>query len=113
MEPLKLIMEALQPGEFLNSLALNKAQLHVSVLPSHWCYFQLCMKNTHAQFRALPFSLSTAPRVSTKVLVDPISFLRQQRVYVHPFLDLLVHSLSEIKAGNDLHATRAYRTMGY
>lgn len=93
MEPLKSLMEALQPGEFLTSLDLIEAYLHVPIHRSHRKFLHFCVGRDHLQFKALPFGLSTAPRVFTKLLVNPVSFLRQQGIHVHPYLDdLLIRS---------------------
>lgn len=99
MESLHSISEALQPDEFLTSLDLTEAYLHVPIHPSHRRYLRFCLDQQHFQFKALPFGLSTAPRVFTKLLVNPVSYLRLRGIHVHPYLDdLLIRSPSRLQA---------------
>lgn len=95
MESLRSITGALQKGEFLSSLDLKEAYLHVPILPAHRQFLRFCVGNWHLQFKALPFGLATAPRVFTKVLVGPVAYLRKQGIHVHLYLDdLLIRSSS-------------------
>lgn len=80
MESLKSITEALQPGEFLASLDLKQAYLHIPILPAHRCYLRFCVGNRHYQYRALPFGLSSTPQIFTKILVNLVAHLRTQGV---------------------------------
>lgn len=102
MESLRSITEAFQLREFLTSLDLTEAYLHIPMHPSHHRFLHFCISKQHLQFKALPFGLSTAPRVFTKVLVNPVSHLRQQGIHVHPYLDnLLIRSVSQERAQRD------------
>lgn len=78
---------------------LTEAYLHIPILPGHRRFLRFCVADHHLQFRALPFGLSTAPRVFTKMLINPIAQLRQWGIHVHPYLDdLLIRSSSERQA---------------
>lgn len=108
MEALQSVADALQPQEFLTSLDLTDPYLHISIIQCHRKYLRFCVGNLHLQFRALPFGLSIAPRVFTKVLVNPIAFLREQGIHVHPYLDdLLIRSapLAQAKADTETAIT--------
>lgn len=95
MESLRSITEALQPQEFLTSLDLMEAYLHIPIFPGHRWFLRFCVADIHVQVRALPLSLSTARRVFTKIPINPIAHLRQQGVHIHAYLnDLLIHSSS-------------------
>lgn len=62
----------------------------------------------HLQFKALPFSLSTTPRVFTKLLVNPVTYLRQQGLHLHPYLDdLLIRAPSYRQAIQDTQTIMA------
>lgn len=102
MESLHSVTEAVQPQEFMASLDLTEADLHIPILPSHRRYLRFFVGDQHLQFRVLPFGLSMAPRVSTKVLEGPIAFLRQKGIHIHPYSDnLLIRSSSEECARKD------------
>lgn len=47
MESLKSITDALQPGEFLTSLDLTEAYLHVPIRPSHRRFLRFCIDHKH------------------------------------------------------------------
>lgn len=99
METLKSIIEALQPGQFMSSLDLIEASLHVLILPAHWKFLRSCLGESHFQFKVQPFGLLNNSRVFTKLLVNPIASLRMQGIHVHPYFDdLLILSLSRTKA---------------
>lgn len=86
----------------MTSLDLTEAYLHVPILHSHRRFLRFCVEGVHWQFKALPFGLSTAPRVFTKLLVNPVSHLRKQGLHLHPYLDdLLVRSSSYQQALRD------------
>lgn len=107
MESLKSILDALQPGEFMTSLDLTEAYLHVPILPAHRRFLRFCVGGVHLQFRALPFGLSTAPRVFTKLLVNPIAYLRKKGLHLHPYLDnLLIQSSSYQQAIQDTQTVK-------
>lgn len=84
METLRLITDALQPGDFLASLDLMDAYLHVPILSSHHQYLRFCVGSRLFQFWALPFGLCTAPRVFTKVLINPVVYLLSNGIHIHP-----------------------------
>lgn len=103
MESLKSITEALQLGEYRASLDLKEAYLHVPFLPIHRLYLRFCVADQHFQYRALPFGLSTPPRVFTKVLVNIVAHLWMKGIHIHPYLDnLLVCSHSKEQCLIDL-----------
>lgn len=61
-----------QPGEFLMSIHLTKAYLHIPVLPRHRRYVCFYSREDICQFKALSFDLSTALRVFFRVLINPV-----------------------------------------
>lgn len=87
METLGSIAEALQPGDYLTSVDLQKTYLHVPIVEGHRHFLRFCVQGRHWQIRALPFGLSTAPRVFSKILIHPIVLLRDQGVHGPPVLE--------------------------
>jgi hypothetical protein len=97
METLTMVTEAVQPGDWLASLDLKDAYFHVPIRPSHVRYLGAKFQGKTYQFRCLPFGISTAPRVFTKVVAPLIALLRMMGIEVFPFLDdLLFKAKSKI-----------------
>lgn len=90
------------PGDFLTSIDLSEAYLHIPIHPSRMKFIRFSYGHHHYQYRALPFGLSSAPRVFTKILVAPVAKLRSQGVCVFPYLDDLVAASSFSQASEDL-----------
>ncbi|XP_063786117.1 MLX-interacting protein [Pseudophryne corroboree] len=73
MESLRAVISGLEEGEFLVSLdikdlvSLDIYYLHSPIWLPHQAYLRFALLNEHYQFQVLPFGLSTAPRVFTKV----------------------------------------------
>ncbi|XP_042320541.1 uncharacterized protein LOC121929246 [Sceloporus undulatus] len=78
METLKSIMDSLQPDNFLSSVDLQDAYLHILIHPSSRHFLHFKYGSHHFQYRALPFGLSSAPRVFTKVMVALVTHWRTQ-----------------------------------
>nr|XP_056700699.1 complement factor H-like [Euleptes europaea] len=50
-------------------------------------FLRFAHNQQHFQFRALPFGLTSGPRVFTKVLVTLVAHLREKRIHLFPYLD--------------------------
>ena len=87
METNQTILQSLQPGDWLASLDLKDAYFHVNIRPTHRPYLRFAYDDKVYQFRVLPFGLSSAPRVFTKILAPVVSLIRQRGVRFHPYLD--------------------------
>lgn len=112
METWRTITSALDQGDFLSSIDLKEAYLHVPIHPSHRKFLRFNYGHLHFQYRALPFGLSTAPRVFTKLLIAPVAHLRSQGVRIFPYLDdLLVAASSFYRASEDLHRVMTCLTL--
>ncbi|XP_069610927.1 uncharacterized protein [Ranitomeya imitator] len=64
------------------------------LIPIHWEYQKYLSvalyvqgQVKHYQYTALPFGLSKAPRVFTKVMVEVMSYLRSRDIVIVPYLD--------------------------
>ncbi|XP_053114316.1 uncharacterized protein LOC128328210 [Hemicordylus capensis] len=106
METLKSIKRAVHQGDWLFSIDLSEAYLHVPVHPRCRRYLRFAYSHQHFQYRALPFGLSSAPRVFTKMMVAVIAHVRQQGVHAYPYLDdILVRSVNQQRALHDVSLT--------
>ncbi|XP_061491494.1 uncharacterized protein LOC133388926 [Rhineura floridana] len=95
MESLHSITDSLQEGDFLASIDLKEAYLRVPICIDHRKFLRFAFGSQHFQYRAMPFGLSSAPRVFTKVLLTLVAYLRLQGVHIYPYLDdLLIRARS-------------------
>ncbi|CAJ0931053.1 unnamed protein product [Ranitomeya imitator] len=66
MESLRSVISSMERGEFLASIDIKDAYLHIPIFPPHQRFLRFAIREDHFQFTALPFGLATAPRVFTK-----------------------------------------------
>ena len=90
METLQAILPTLPLGCWMASLDLKDAYFHVPIHPSHWKLLRFAIAGAYYQYKVLPFGLSLAPLVFTRVLGAVVSHLRSQGVQLHAYLDDLL-----------------------
>ncbi|XP_063784392.1 uncharacterized protein LOC134933255 [Pseudophryne corroboree] len=90
MESLRAVIASLEGGDLMVSLDIKDAYLHVPIYPPHQAYLRFAVQDCHYQFQTLPFGLSTAPRIFTKVMAEMMVLLRKQGVTIIPYLDDLL-----------------------
>ena len=69
------------------SIDLRDAYFHVAVAPEHTKYLRFAYNGRAFEFLVLPFGLSTAPRVFTRIVRVIEAFLKIQGVDMHQYLD--------------------------
>ena len=84
MQSIKLVMAK---GFWLASVDLKDAYFHVPIFPGHHQFLRFSWQGQAYQFQALPFGLTTAPFVFTKVLAPVIAHLHRLRVFIFVYLD--------------------------
>ena len=94
------------------SLDLADAYFHVPIRKSFRKYLRFAYNGTVWQFKCLPFGISTAPYVFTKLAVQLATFLQQFAIPLHQFIDdwlTQAHSMSRTSLHMliILHITRA------
>lgn len=100
---------------FMASIDLRNAcsKLHVPIAPSSQKFLRLAVNLGQTiwnlQFRALPFRLSSSPRVFTKVMTEVLEPLRLKGVSIVPNLDYL-HLFAESRGQvqSNLQETQAH-----
>jgi len=87
METLSVVLRSPIKHSWTTSIDLRDAYLHIPIhhLDHKWLRFKI-LGQAYA-FRCLPFGLSTAPRVFTRVVMNVAAFLRRQGVRIHMYLD--------------------------
>ena len=71
------------PGLWTTSLDLSDAYFHIPISPSFRKYLRFVWDNRVFQFRALPFGLSAAPLVFTKIMQAAIAHLHSLAIQIH------------------------------
>lgn len=98
METNRSIRASILPGMWTTSLDLSDAYFHVPIAPSFRKYLRFVWKNRIFQFRALPFGLSTAPLVFTKIMQAALAHLHSLAIQIHSYLDdSLIKEICPIK----------------
>ena len=87
METLATIIPSCSQGMWATTLDLKDAYLHIPIHQDHQRFLSFRYKHTDFVFQALPFGLSTAPRVFTRVARAVLAFLRQGGVTLYAYID--------------------------
>ncbi|XP_063804850.1 zinc finger protein 1 homolog [Pseudophryne corroboree] len=106
METLCSIILAMEPGDYIVSMDIQDAYLHIPIATLHQKFLRIAFVNLHYQCQALPFGLATAPRILTKVMAVMTAYLRRQGMLILPYLDdLLILANSRKVLLGHLHLT--------
>ena len=97
MEGLHLLPDLLQAQDWMVKLDLKDAYLQVPIHPNHQHLLTFQWEGKSYMFKCLPFGLSSAPRVFTKLLKPVVGFLRQIGCRLIIYLDdmLILHQNRE------------------
>jgi hypothetical protein len=120
METLRSILQTLQLDDWLYSLDLKDAYLHVPIHVKHRKYLRFAYLDDQGQtlvfqWNVLPFGLSSSPRVFTKLLIPVVKHLHKQGHRLNPYLDDLIGAATSFalaKVGENL-LTDTLMALGY
>ena len=87
MEGIHLVKHLLQKGDWMIKLDLKDAYYAVPIHQEHRRYLHVRWKGATYQFNCLPFSLSSALRVFTKIMRPVIAWLRQLGCRIITYID--------------------------
>ena len=94
METPESIRTSLIPGEWVSSIDLSDAYLHIPIHPTSRKY-----KAQVFQFTSLPFGLATAPQVFTMIVKEVKLMALSRGLRIHQYLDdWLIRSQSQVEA---------------
>ena len=110
MEGLKQAQQTLTQGAWMFKMDVKHAYLHVPVAPAHQRYLTFTFRGQRFKWAALPFGLSTAPRVFTKVMRVVVRLARAQGITVIAYLDDLI-IIAQTKEQCWLHAMTVARLL--
>ena len=104
METQASVREAIRPGEWVTTIDIKDAYLHVPMATTTQRYLRFRVGSQVYQFRSLPFGLSTSPREFTKLLQPIVQLLRAHGVVLHAYLDdWLIRANSPQQARRDAY----------
>ena len=87
METPESITTSLIPGEWVTSIDLSDAYLHIPIHPNSRKYLRFCHKSQVFQVKSVPFGLATAPQVF-KMIVKEVKLMTLSRgLRLHQYLD--------------------------
>lgn len=79
-ENLNIVLDLIQKDDFLTSIGLQDAYFSIPIQPRYHKYLRFSWQDQLYQFLVLPFGLSSAPRLFTKILKAVYACLRQKRI---------------------------------
>ena len=87
METLNTVLKSPIKGMWAVSIDLKDAYLHIPIHQDHHRWLRFKVNGQAYAFRCLPFGLSTAPRVFTRVVKTVRAYLRRNGVQINQYLD--------------------------
>ena len=87
MEGVGAVRSIVQEGDWMVSVDLKDAYLSVVMAKQHRKFLRFEWENKLFEFNCLPFGLSSAPRIFTKLLKPVMALLRRQGTRIVIFLD--------------------------
>jgi hypothetical protein len=90
METISQVVHLIKRNDFLTSIDLRDAFLHVPIHPLSRRYLQFQWRGKLYQFKVLPFGLSLAPLIFTKILRPLLRWARSHGIRILAYLDDLI-----------------------
>ena len=87
METPESIWTSLIPGEWVSSIDLSDAYLHLPIHPNSRKYLRFCHKSQVFQFTSFPFGLATAPQVFITIVKEVKLMALTRGIRLHQYLD--------------------------
>ncbi|XP_066439008.1 uncharacterized protein [Eleutherodactylus coqui] len=91
MESISSTIKLITKGAYMASIDLKDAYFHVPIHEGSQRYLRLAVDMgkgiEHHQFRCLPFGISSAPRIFTKIMAEVAAYLRKKSILIIPYLD--------------------------
>jgi len=97
METMVQVCRMVKKGDWMTSIDLQDAFLHILVHPSSRRFLQFQWNGTQYQFRVLPFGLSLSPLLFTKILKPVLTWARKKGIRVSAYLDDLIILASSVE----------------
>lgn len=105
METIQLVCKMIQPSDYLTSIDLRDAFLHVLIHSASRKYLQFHWKGDLFHFKTLAFGLSLSPMVFTKLLKPLLRWARRKGIRISAYLDDIIIT-AKTKELSHLHTTQ-------
>lgn len=80
-------IQSLEPGDWFLTLDLQDLYFHVAINPSHQIFLWFLVGQDHFKYQVLPFNVSSAQKVFSKVLAVVTTYLCWRVIILFPYLD--------------------------
>jgi ribonuclease HI len=105
METVRSVLAGLERGMWTASIDLKDAYFHIPIHRSFRRFLRFAFQGRQWEFRVLPFGISTAPRVFTRVVLAITAYLRRRSIAVHTYIDdwlLKAHTRESLSASLEI-----------
>jgi hypothetical protein len=93
-----------EKGDYSLSYDLTSGYYDVALHPHSRRFVGFCWKGVYYQYNCLPFGLSTAPWVFSKVIRELVMYWRAKGINILPYLDDFLFLICGFEAGIRLRA---------
>ncbi len=87
METLRKVIKAVKPGDWLVSVDLQDAYMHIPIHPNFQKFLRFKIGGQTYQYKVLPFGQASAQRMFIKVMAPIVAVVREEGIFVFPYLD--------------------------
>ena len=87
METNRSIRGSIHLGMWTTSLNLTDAYFHIPIYPMFRKFLRIVWEDRVYAFKTMPFDLSTAPLVFTRIVQAVVAYLHSQSLFIHSYLD--------------------------
>jgi hypothetical protein len=87
MEGIQTLRHMVRPGDHLVKIDIKDAYLHIPLHPADQQLLAFQWRNINWKFRAMPFGLSSAPRIWTKMMAAVMAPLRARGIRLTYYID--------------------------
>jgi hypothetical protein len=87
METNRSIRGSIDLGMWTTSLDLTDAYFHIPISPKFRKFMRFVWEDRVYAFKTMPFGLSTAPLVFTRIFQVVVAHLHSQSIFIHSYLD--------------------------
>ena len=115
MEGLNTLLDLLSGSEFFTTIDLKDAYFSIPIHADHYKYLRFAWNSTLFEFICLPFGLSSAPRVFTKVLKPFVASIRNKGIRLVIYLDdmAIISSSRELSSQEAAIVVQILESLGF
>ena len=115
MEGLNTLLDLLSGSEIFTTIDLKDAYFTIPIHPDHYKYLRFEWNSTLFEFICLPFGLSSAPRVFTKVLKPFVGSIRNKGIRLVIYLDdmAIISSSRELSSQEAAIVVQILESLGF